>query len=173
MVIKVKEIIYMKRIITTMTMVALLGVGPVFAQDNGAIAAPTGVKMEEKRELRKAAPQFDATQIACIKAAITKREDALAGGFTTLSSAISTAYGARKAALLVAWDKPTTAERRVAVRAADRAFDQSTKAARKTWGETRRATWKTFETDRKACLPATTTSVSASDTGSSKSDTAL
>lgn len=157
----------MKYFVTTMTLLALLGVGPVFAE-NGV-----SEKNEVRKDSRQATIVLDATQIACVKSVITKREDALAAGHATYSTAVTAAYAARKTALLAAWDKPTTAERRVAVRAADKAFDVAVKAAKKTWSETRRGTWKTFETDRKACLPTTSAPLSATDTGSSKSDSSL
>lgn len=157
----------MKYFVTTMTLLALLGVGPVFAEDS------VSEKKEIQKDERKESIILDASQITCVKNAITKREDALSSGHTAYSTAVTSAYNTRKTSLLAAWDKPTTAERRVAVRAADRAFDKAIKTAKKAWAETRRGTWKTFETDRKACLPTTNAPLSATDTGSSKSDASL
>ncbi len=173
---------YMKNFVTTMTLVALLGVAPAFAESNNTLGSfqekkdDIKAKIEDRRgEDGKPIITLDATQIACIKTAITKREDALIAGHDVYAIAVKNAYTTRKTALLAAWDKTDRLERRAAVKAADKAFSDGVKAARKTWNETRRGAWKTFETERKACLPqtASSASVSSSDTGSSKSDASL
>lgn len=153
----------MKYFIATMTLVALIGVAlPVFAED------------DDRDDDRKTTPvALTADQTVCIKTALTKREAALIAGHDTYSAGIKTAYQARSTALIAAWDKATTNERRTAVKAADRAFHDTTKTVRKTWNTARRTAWKTFETERKACVPKEGSQISASDTGSAKVDASL
>ena len=157
-------------------MIALLGVGPVFAEGNGTGRFEERKddikgKIEERRENKNTPVNLTADQIACIKTAITKREDALIAGHDAYALAIKNAYMARKSAILAAWDLPERVARRAAVKAADKAFRDAVRAARMTWNTARRGAWKTFETDRKACVPAA--SLSSSETGSSESDGSL
>jgi hypothetical protein len=149
-------------------LVAVLGISPtiVFAQGDG-----TGRFEERKDEGTKpAVNQLDATAVACIKAAVVKREDALIAGFDIYAAALKAARQVRKDSLSAAWDKTVPLERRAAVKAADKAFAESTKAARKTWNDARRSAWRTFDTDRKAC---NASGVATADTGSSVTDAAL
>ncbi len=155
----------MKNIALTMILVAILGVSPVtvFAQGDG-----TG-RFEERKDNKQIAA-LDANAIACIKTAVVKREDALIAGFDTYAAALKSARQIRRDALSAAWDKTVAIERRAAVKAADRAFSEATKVARKTWNETRRSIWNTFTADRKACNVPTVSSV---DTGSSATDSSI
>lgn len=154
-------IMNMKYLITTLTLVAIIGIAlPVFAED------------DDRKETR-AAVVLDATQMACISTAITKRESALITGHDTYAASIKSAYTVRSAALASAWTKTDPKERRTAVKTADRAFYETTKTARKTWNTARRSAWKAFETDRKACAPQAGSAINASDTGSAKVDASL
>ena len=157
----------MKQFVLTMTMLALLGVGPVFAEDRGR----SEENRQDDKDKSSQAIVLNATQMACIKTAVGKREDALIAGHDAYALAVKNAYTARKTALMAAWDKADRAERRAAVRAADEAFRLAVKNARMAWNTARRAAWKTFETDRKACIPQG--SVSSSETGTSKNDASL
>ena len=166
----------MKKLVLAMTMLALLGVGPVFAEGDGTGRFEERKddikgKIEDRRENKSASVALTADQMICIKTAITKREDALIAGHDAYALAIKNAYMARKTALLAAWDKTDRAERRAAVKAADRAFQQAVKAARMAWNTVRRGAWKTFETDRKACVPGA--QVSSSETGTAQNDVSL
>jgi hypothetical protein len=153
----------MKNLFLSMMALALVAT-PVFAEENG-------YRKEERRSDSSAYVPLDATQLACVKTAITKREDALIAGHDIYALAVKNAYTARKTALLLAWDKTDRTERRTAVRSADKAFKDSVRGARTTWQNTRRATWKTFETERKACAPQA--QLSSTDTGSSKEEISL
>lgn len=157
----------MKYFVTSMTLVAMLAVAPAFAEGEGSSVG--------EAQKRTAPVTLSAEQITCVKNAISKREDGLIAGHDAYALAVKNAYTARKTALLAAWDKTDRLERRQAVRAADKAFSDAVKAARKTWNDTRRSLWKSFETEKKACTPQTTTtaSVSSSDTGSAKVDASL
>lgn len=132
----------------------------VFAEGN------VSVKTQPTRSELKGATSLDMTVIACIKTAITKREDTLSTGYSTYSINIASSYSARKVALLAAWDSSDAKTRRSAVRSADLAFKSSVLSAKKAWNGTRRTTWSVFESERKACSPG----LSAIDTGSSQSD---
>lgn len=153
----------MKNFFLSMMVLALVAT-PVFAE-NGSY------RKEEKRNENKVYVPLDATQMACIKTAISKREDALIASHDVYALAIKNAYTARKTALLLAWDKTDRTERRTAVRSADKAFKDSVRTTRSAWHSARRTAWKTFENERKACAPQS--SLSSSDTGSSKEEISI
>jgi hypothetical protein len=153
-----------KYISLIMALMILLGGASVFAEEGSSSVRP-----ESERKDMKGVAALDANAITCVKTALTKREDALTSGYTTYSTAITGAYTARKTALLAAWDSADAKTRRAAVRSADQAFKSTVQSSKKAWNESRRGTWKTFETDRKACAPG----VSSSDTGSSGSDSSI
>lgn len=141
----------------------------IFIGASSLVAFAENDSTGEIKKDRSVSTTLTVEQTACIKASITKREDALIAGHGVYSTAVTTAYNTRKTALLAAWDKATTAERKTAVKTADRDFSSSTKSARSTWNTARRGAWKTFETDRKACK----VTASSSETGSSVTDASL
>lgn len=147
-----------------MVFVVLFGAFSVFAEEGS-----NSVRSESERKDMKGVAALDANAILCVKTALTKREDALIAGHSTYVTAISSAYSARKTALLAAWDSADAKTRRASVRSADKAFKTTVQTSKKAWSESRRGAWKTFEADRKACAP----SVSSSDTGSSQSDSSI
>ena len=165
----------MKNVILGSTLAIMLGIAPfAFATENGEIRRED--RREDRKEDRKNSSSItlDATQMACIKTAVGKREDSLVAGHDAYALAIKNAYTARKTALMSTWDLTDKTARRSAVKSADQAFRTSAKSARSTWNTARKASWKTFETDRKACLPTnSSSSVSSSDTGSSSVDATL
>lgn len=153
----------MKNIAFSVLILALVGVSPVLAQEGGIVRS-------ENRKDNKQIAALDANAIACIKTAVVKREDALISGFDVYASALKAARQVRRDSLSAAWDKTVPLERRAAVKAADKAFADSSKAARKTWNDSRRSAWRTFDTDRKAC---NVSGISTADTGSSITDASL
>lgn len=167
----------MKNIALTILMVTMLGLSPtaVLAEGDSTLR-PEQIREEFKERTEKRSDDKKKTtvltteQIACIKTSVVKREDALIVGFDAYAMALKNARQIRRDALSLAWDKTVASERRAAVKAADRAFAEATKVARKTWNESRRATWKAFELDRRAC---NAPSVSAVDTGSSATDASI
>lgn len=168
----------MKYFLSTLSIFSLLFLPTAFAENDSPRDRMEGQKEErkearEERKIKSVLPQLTTTQIACVKTALDKRETTLIAGHDTYATAIKNAYTARKTALLSAWDKTDTQERRTAVRAADEAFRTAVKTARNSWNETRRVIWKTFSTERQACIPQAEGQVSASDTGSSKVDSSL
>jgi hypothetical protein len=92
--------------------------------------------------------EFD---LACMKNAVEKREDALKTARETLFNKINQAYDERKTALLNAWTFQNHKERQQKIREAWNNFRKSVKSA---WSEYRKAhnqAWKTFVQDRKNC----------------------
>lgn len=165
----------MKNIILGSTLAIMLGIAPLaFATENGETRRED--RREDRQEDRKNSSSItlDATQMACIKTAVGKREDSLIAGHDAYALSVKNAYTTRKTALMAAWDLTDKTARRTAVKAADQAFKTSVKTARSTWNTARRTAWKTFDTDKKACLPtSSSSSVSSSDTGSSSVDATL
>ncbi len=94
--------------------------------------------------------------VACIQAAIEKRDTAVVSAYDTLHTSIVSALNARKQALKDAWAKTDRLERRTALKSAWSTYHQSRMGAQKTWRTARRDVWKTFRTDAKACGPTTT-----------------
>ena len=93
-------------------------------------------------------PKID---VACVKSAINKRENAIIAAVDTLAGALKSAYTARRDALKAAWDLTDVKARNAAIRAAGKAFMMADRTARKTANQARRSAWATFVTDRKAC----------------------
>lgn len=83
--------------------------------------------------------------VACMAAAIDKRDTAIAATFDTLKAAIMT----RKDALKAAWSQTDKKMRRAAIKTAWKAYAASVASAR----TARKAAWTTFYADRKACGP--------------------
>ncbi|GIW66565.1 MAG: hypothetical protein KatS3mg095_0463 [Candidatus Parcubacteria bacterium] len=93
-------------------------------------------------------PKLD---LACIKTAIEKREDALKTARENYFSKISQAYDERKTALSNAWSIENNKERNKAIQSAWLNFR---KAVKNTWAEYKKAhaqIWKQFVSDRKNC----------------------
>lgn len=91
--------------------------------------------------------------IACIQAAIEKRDTAVISAYDTLHTSIVAALNARKEALKNAWTKIDRLERRTALKNAWAAYHASRRAAQQTWRTSRRSAWQTFRTEARACGP--------------------
>lgn len=89
--------------------------------------------------------------LACMKTAVTKREDAIIAAKTKAFAAYDAAFKTRRDSLKSAWDKTNAKERREAINAAWKTFRESHKAARTTLRNEDKAAWTTFKTDRKTC----------------------
>ena len=89
--------------------------------------------------------------IACIKTAVEKRENAIQSAWDKFSVSIKSALEMRKGELIAAWDITDKVQRRNAINAAWMKFKNSRISARKTLNEERRAIWKQFKTDRRLC----------------------
>jgi acyl-CoA reductase-like NAD-dependent aldehyde dehydrogenase len=96
-------------------------------------------------------PKGKEVDLACMKNAVEKREDALKTARETYFNKISQAYDERKTALLNAWTIQNHKERRQKIQEAWNNFRKSVKSA---WSEYKKAhnqIWKTFVQDRKNC----------------------
>ncbi|MEY4745305.1 MAG: hypothetical protein RL272_1250 [Candidatus Parcubacteria bacterium] len=93
----------------------------------------------------------NAVDAACMKAAVGKRDDAVAAAWDSLTAAAKTALMARKTALLAAWDLTDVKARRDAQKAAWKGFAASIRDARKSFRAARLSAWSQFKTDRRAC----------------------
>jgi hypothetical protein len=113
--------------------------------------------------------------LACMKAAVDKREGAVIAAWDTGSASIKTSLTTRQAALNVAWGITIRKDRNVALIKAWRDFGVSARAAKKTFNSSRYSAWKQFNTDGKACKAkygaSNTTSLDVG--GNSYSDLAL
>ncbi len=92
-----------------------------------------------------------AVDLACVAAAVDKRDMAMIAAWDKYSAAIKTALSARKDALKAAWALTDKKARNEAIRKAWNAYRDSVKAAKKTFRDERTAAWKQFRTDRRAC----------------------
>lgn len=88
---------------------------------------------------------------ACVKAAVSVREDSLMKRFDAFNTTAKTALESRKAALLASWDKTDANERRASRKAAYDAYNKTIKAAHTTIRADRKASWATFNTEVKKC----------------------
>ena len=113
-----------------------------------ASAPLTVLAQEDNIEERHESTSVD---VACVKTAISKREDAIIVAVDAFNASLKAAHVARKAALLAAWDLTNVADRRTALKTARRTFKETAKQARKTLQTSRKAVWDTFKTDAKAC----------------------
>jgi acyl-CoA reductase-like NAD-dependent aldehyde dehydrogenase len=96
-------------------------------------------------------PKGKEVDLACMKNAVEKREDALKTARETYFNKISQAYNERKTALSNAWTIQNHKERQQKIHEAWNNFRKNIKSA---WAEYRKAhnqIWKTFVQDRKNC----------------------
>ncbi len=89
--------------------------------------------------------------LACMKAAVEKRENSIISAKEKAFASMDTAFKARRDALKSAWDKTDAKERRQAINDAWNAFRASHKAARTQLRTDDKTAWSTFKTDSKVC----------------------
>lgn len=112
-----------------------------------AFIAVTGLAVFAQETSAKA-KQVD---IACVKSAVTKREDAVLTAWQKLSDSINSALQARKTKLIAAWDITDKKERNKAVQAAWTGFKESKKNAVNSFRQEKLAAWQQFKSDVKSC----------------------
>ncbi len=95
----------------------------------------------------------DTTQInvACVQAAIEKRDTAVIAAVDAYATAVKSALSARKDAEKAAWNLTDRNARRTALKAAQTTYRNSVRVARNAFRDARNSAWKQFRTDRKAC----------------------
>ncbi len=89
--------------------------------------------------------------IACMRTAVEKRENAIEAAWDKFAASIKSSLGTRKSELLTAWGITNRLERAKAINAAWAKFRTSRIAARKTLDGDRQAAWRQFIADRKVC----------------------
>ncbi len=104
-------------------------------------------------EKPKTAKVPNTVNVACVATAVDKREGAIITAYQTRTTAITTALQTRQSALKSAWAITIAKDRNAAIRKAWSSYKTSFSAANKTFRTDRMNTWKTFNTDRKACGP--------------------
>lgn len=114
-------------------------------------AGPNGFYATSSNPEVHRAPTISTLDIACVKTAVEKREDAIQAAFDAFSSAYKSALSARKADLSAAWSIADRKVRNLAIQAAWLKFRQSRHDARKTYNASRGTAWGQFITDRKTC----------------------
>lgn len=125
--------------------VLLARINELMAQIN-ALKARLGI---DNATSTHAIKQIDAT---CVKAAVEKREGAVATAFDAKSTCIKNALIARKNSLVNAWaNKTDVKERNSAIKTAWDTFRQTKNDCQKTYKDAITNTWKQFRTDAKNC----------------------
>jgi uncharacterized membrane protein len=89
--------------------------------------------------------------LACMKNAVEKREDALKTARETYFNKVMQAYEARKSALLDAWTIQNHKERQKKIHEAWKNFRESVRSAWLEYKKEHNQIWKTFVQERKNC----------------------
>ena len=110
-----------------------------------ALAAPVFAQTAEVTSVK---PGIDTV---CVQAAVDVREQAIAGVWSTYSTAMTSALSARQAALHAAWGTTDAPARRLARNTAWQTFRTAQTAAHASLRTARQAAWSAFSTASKAC----------------------
>ena len=89
--------------------------------------------------------------IACMKTAVEKRENALLSAYDVYAGKLRTARETRKTDLGVAWSIKDPKERHTAIKAAWEKYHQGVKTATIGWNQSRKTIWTQFVQDAKNC----------------------
>ena len=143
--------------ITAYTMLSM-SVMPALAHEaqaatstNGTTTPPGLEKKEEKRKEREERKENRQVNLACMQAAVEKRDNALLAAVDKRYSEHKTALTARRDALKAAWGITDPEKRKEALRAAWKAYREALEKTIKSFREAKRAAWKQFKEDRRAC----------------------
>lgn len=120
---------------------------------------PRGIMREvrnERTQRARSTRTSSTLDVACIQTAVAKREASLAQGFSAFSATISEAYSDRAAALGTVWSITDAGGRRLGLKTAWDAFQQSGKGARETLKTARKDAWKLYNAEVKRCGITTT-----------------
>lgn len=127
---------------------------PVIAQTGNYMAIrDNGLERDRKHSVATSTSELNqpTLNVACIQAAVDKRDTAMIAAVDAHALAVKAAISARKNAIKAAWALTDRKARRDALRDAWKVFKDAAKAARKAYRDARMAAWQTYETDRKAC----------------------
>lgn len=100
---------------------------------------------------RKAQPVKKTVDAACMQAAVEKRDNAVMAGVDAYAAAAKSALAARRDALKAAWGLADAVQRKAALRAAEAAFKGTWRKAANALRSSKKAAWKQFYADRRAC----------------------
>ena len=89
--------------------------------------------------------------IACMKTAVEKRENALLSAYDIYSPKLKTVRETRKTDLLAAWSIQDPKERYTAIKVAWEKFRKGVKTATTEWNQSRKTIWDQFAKDAKNC----------------------
>lgn len=92
-----------------------------------------------------------AVDLACMQAAVEKRDNAIIAAFDTFSVTVKSALTTRRDALKAAWGITDRAQRRAALRSAWSAFHVARRTAFRTFRSARHSAWVRFRADARAC----------------------
>lgn len=95
--------------------------------------------------------QATSTQVSCIQSALDKRENSLITAVDTFNGSIKAALTKRLAGLKDAWAQTDKSVRMSKRNEAYKAYRTDVQAANTALRTTKNASWKTFDTDMKAC----------------------
>jgi hypothetical protein len=91
------------------------------------------------------------TVFSCVRSAVNTREYILRAGYGAFSQSMISAYNRRAAALNYAWSQGDWSRIHPAVRASWIDFTASKRASTAMWSNTRRASWRQFNNQVRAC----------------------
>lgn len=94
-----------------------------------------------------------ALNVACIQAALDKRDGAVSSAVSAYASSVNAAITARTSALKAAWALTAAKDRRAGIRSAWSAYRTSAAMARSSFKQAKSSAWSGFYADRKACGP--------------------
>jgi len=89
--------------------------------------------------------------IACMRTAVEKRENALLTAYDIYAGKLRTARETRKTDLLAAWSVQDPKERQAAVKAAWDKYRQNVKTTTTEWNQSRKTIWTQFLQEAKNC----------------------
>ncbi len=108
-------------------------------------------------------PTTPRVDLPCMQTAVEKRDNAIISAWDALSASIKTALETRRDALKSAWGISDPKERRKAIKKAWTDFSKAKKESARTFNQARKAAWKQFRTDAKACRATATNEVEGND----------
>lgn len=108
-------------------------------------------KLQDLKDRQAKAKETKIEDIACVKLAMGKKEDAVATAFDVFTASMKTALTTRKTALLTSFDKTVRSERVQARNDAWSAYKTSAKTAHNALKTAKKSAYDTFKSDSKAC----------------------
>lgn len=89
--------------------------------------------------------------VACVKAAIAKRDSSIATAWTTKATQLQAAFSLRSTQTQAAWDIATAKERSEALKTAWKTFQDTEKTVNKSFIVSKNDSWKTYKQEIKKC----------------------